>query len=103
MSLKKKFLKSKPVCKVTFNLPEELVTGAKKVNLMGDFNNWDLKKAESMRKLKDGSYTRTLDLDAGQNYEYRFLVDGETWINDIEADAYVSNGLSYEENCVVEV
>ena len=103
MSLKKKFLKSKPVCKVTFNLPEELVADAKKVNLMGDFNNWDLKKSETMRKLKDGSYTRTLDLDAGQNYEYRFLVDGETWINDLEADAYVSNGVSYEENCVVEV
>ena len=103
MSIKKKFLKSKPVCKVTFNLPEELVAGASKVNLMGDFNNWDLKKAESMRKLKDGSYTRTLDLDAGNIYEYRFLVDGETWINDLEADAYVSNGVSYEENCVVEV
>lgn len=103
MSLKKKFLKSKPVCKVTFSLPEELVAGAKKVNIMGDFNNWDLKKAESMRKLKDGSYTRTLDLDKDQNYEYRFLVDGETWINDLEADSYVPNGVSYEENCVVEV
>ena len=37
----KKFLKSKPVCKATFTLPAEAAQGAKKVFLVGDFNNWD--------------------------------------------------------------
>ena len=78
MSIKKKYLKSKPVCKVTFTVPAEVVDGAKSVNLVGEFNEWNLDTAETMRKLKDGSYTRTLDLAAGQSYQFRYLVDGET-------------------------
>ena len=102
MSLKKKFLKSKPLCKVTFTLPAEVVDNAKSVNLVGEFNEWNLDTAETMRKLKDGSYTRTLDLEVGRAYQFRYLVDGDTWINDTEADAYVPSGLG-EENCVVEL
>ena len=102
MSLKKKYLKSKPVCKVTFNLPADVAEGAKKVALVGEFNDWNMDTAETMRKLKDGSYTRTLDLDAGRAYQYRFVLDGENWVNDNEADAYVPSGLG-EENCVVEL
>lgn len=103
MSIKKKFLKSKPVCKVTFNLPADSVNGAKEVLLVGEFNEWNPDTAETMRKLKDGSYTRTLDLDAGKSYQFRYLLDGENWVNDTEADAYVPNGVSYEENSVVEL
>lgn len=103
MSLKKKYLKSKPVCKVTFNLPKKEVSGARKVALVGEFNDWKPKKADAMRKLKNGAFTRTLDLEVGKSYEFRYLVDGETWINDPEADAYVGNGVSSEENCVVTV
>ncbi len=103
MSIKKKYLKSKPVCKVTFNLPADTVNDAKEVLLVGEFNEWNLDTADTMRKLKDGSYTRTLDLDAGKSYQFRYLLDGENWINDAEADAYVPNGVSFEENSVVEL
>jgi len=103
MSIKKNFLKSKPVCKVTFTLPADAVNGAKEVLLMGEFNEWNLDSADTMRKLKDGSYTRTLDLDAGQSYQFRYLLDGENWINDTEADAYVPSGIGADENCVVEL
>ena len=41
MGIQKKFLKSKPVCKVTFIMPKEAVESAEKVNIVGDFNNWD--------------------------------------------------------------
>jgi 1,4-alpha-glucan branching enzyme len=102
MSLTKKYLKSKPVCKVTFKIDKELLSEAKNVELVGEFNNWDGKKTK-MRKLKDGNFTRTLDLEVGRNYQFRYLVNGQNWINDPEADAYVSTGISYEENCVVEV
>ena len=101
--IKKKFLKSKPVCKVTFTLPADLAGEAKQVNLVGEFNEWNLDTAETMRKLKDGSYTRTLDLAVGQSYQFRYLLDGDNWVNDEAADAYVPNGISYEENCVVEL
>ena len=103
MGLKKKYLKSKPVCKVTFNLPKAEVKDAKKVSLVGEFNDWKAKKGDAMRKLKNGTFTHTMDLEVGKSYQYRYLVDGEQWINDPQADAYVSNGISQEQNCIVEV
>jgi hypothetical protein len=40
MSIKKQFLKSKPVCKVTFRVPEEIGNSAKTAHVVGDFNDW---------------------------------------------------------------
>lgn len=102
MGLTKKYLKSKPVCKVTFKVSPEQIEGAKKVALVGGFNNWDVKETP-MRKLKDGSFTKTLELSVGEEYEFRYLIDGEKWINDEAADKYVPTGVSYEQNCAVSV
>ena len=103
MSLKKKYLKSKPVCKVTFKLPKEVIqVDASKVDLIGDFNNWNPKNA-GMKGLKDGSFTKTLDLEVGQEYQFRYLIDSKIWENDNEADKYVASGVSSDENSVVVV
>ncbi len=102
MSLKKQFLKSKPVCKVTFTLGAKQADGAKKVAVLGDFNEWDPKGA-AMRKLKNGSFTKTIDLEAGKEYQFRYLLDGTKWINDTKADSYVHSGIAAEENGVVSV
>ncbi|MBX2815234.1 MAG: isoamylase early set domain-containing protein [Saprospiraceae bacterium] len=102
MAIKKKFLKSKPVCKVTFKLEKKAVNGAKKVALVGDFNDWkenDIK----MKKLKDGSFTTTLDLATGKDYNFRYLLDGKIWENDWAADKYAPSGVSGEDNSVVSV
>ena len=45
MSIKKQYLKSKPVCKVTLSLPKEAAESAKKVTVVGDFNDWDKKSS----------------------------------------------------------
>jgi len=39
VSIKKQFLKRKPVCKVTFRIPEEIWNSAKTANVVGEFNN----------------------------------------------------------------
>ena len=57
MSLKKQFLKSKPVCKISFRLDAADAAGATKVQLLGDFNNWD-ETVEPMTALKDRKSTR---------------------------------------------
>jgi 1,4-alpha-glucan branching enzyme len=101
MGLKKQFLKSKPVCKVTFNLPAELAGEAKKVSVVGDFNDWKEKKGLVLKKLKDGSFKGAVDLPVDGEYQFRYLVDGERWVNDNEADKYVNSGVSYEDNSVV--
>ena len=42
MALTKKFLKSKPVCKVGFRLPADAANGVSKVHLVGEFNDWKI-------------------------------------------------------------
>lgn len=102
MSLKKQFLKSKPVCKVTFTVDADLLQDASEVAVLGEFNNWD--PADSaMRKLKNGSFTKTLELETGHEYQFRYLVDGERWLNDAEADKYAYSGVAAEQNSVVAI
>lgn len=102
MSLKKQFLKSKPTCKVTFTVEPELINGGKEVAILGEFNDWDPTDA-TMRKLKDGSFTKTLELETGHEYQFRYLVDGKIWINDTQADKYTHSGVANEQNGVVAV
>ncbi|HLF64052.1 MAG TPA: isoamylase early set domain-containing protein [Saprospiraceae bacterium] len=102
MSLKKQYLKSKPLCKVTFTLDKKHTNDAKNVSLLGDFNDWKEKKSNLMRKQKDGSFARTLDLEVGRVYQFRYLLDGETWFNDPKADGYALSEYG-SENCLVEV
>jgi len=98
--LKKQFLKKQPICKVTFKVPADQVKEAEKVTLLGEFNNWSSDEAIEMKKLKDGSFKTVVSLDAGKEYEFRYLVDGTDWLNDEEADKYVSTPFGTE-NCVV--
>ncbi|HUR30592.1 MAG TPA: isoamylase early set domain-containing protein [Saprospiraceae bacterium] len=100
MSLKKQFSKSKNVCKVTFSVGAELIEGAKEVAVLGEFNAWDPSE-DTMRKLKDGSFTKTIELEVGREYQFRYLVDGKKWVNDKEADKYTHSGVAAEENSVV--
>ncbi|MDX1905574.1 MAG: isoamylase early set domain-containing protein [Bacteroidia bacterium] len=100
MSITKKYLKSKPVCKVTFKLSKELANGASSVHLVGDFNGWDT-QAEPMEAMKSGAFSATLDLEQGKEYQFRYLLDGAAWANDDEADKYVSSPFSDAQNAVV--
>jgi 1,4-alpha-glucan branching enzyme len=100
MSIKKQILKSKPVCKVSFKLSNELAQGAKAAFLVGDFNNWN-ETSHEMKPLKDGSFSFSLDLETGHNYQFRYLLDGTTWINDDEADSYQPSGIGQEQNGII--
>jgi 1,4-alpha-glucan branching enzyme len=100
MSIKKQFLKSKPVCKVSFKVSKEMAHGALKVNLAGDFNNWN-ETSDEMNSLKDGSFSLSVDLESGREYQFRYILDGTNWINDEAADAYKPSGFGDAENSVV--
>ncbi len=97
--LKKKYLKSKDVCKVTFYTAPEL--DAEAVYLVGDFNEWD-EEATPMDKLKDGRFKVTVDLPKDTQYQFRYLINDTEWHNDWDADNYVPNPFSGD-NSVVEV
>ena len=100
MSIKKQYLKSKPVCKVTFRLPGEAAASAESANIVGEFNDWNI-YATAMKRLKNGSFVVTLDLEPNREYQFRYLLDDEIWENDGEADKYISNPYGDSENSVV--
>ena len=100
MSIKKQVLKSKPVCKVTFALDKKEVAAAETVNLVGNFNNWSETNTE-LTKLKSGAFKLAVELPVGQEYQFRYLVNGSTWMNDASADTFVNSGVSSEQNCVI--
>ena len=102
MGLQKRFVKTRGVSKVTFRLPPEAAADARQVALVGDFNDWN-PHATPMTRLKNGEHKVTLDLEPGREYGYRFLIDGEVWENDWEADKYAPSGFSDAENSVVVV
>ena len=102
MPLTKKYLKSKPVCKVTFKLSKKGAKGAKRLFLAGEFNEWNT-KATPMKSLKDGSFTASVDLGAGREYQYRYLNDKGEWLNDTKADRYEYSAFAGGDNSVVSV
>ena len=99
MAIKKQYLKSKPVCKVTFTVPAE---EAKKVAVVGDFNNWKANKASALKKQKNGSFKGTLDLPKEGSFEYKYIIDGN-YVNEPEADRYQWNDFAGGENAVLEL
>jgi 1,4-alpha-glucan branching enzyme len=96
--LKKQYLKTKPICKVTFVLPESIK--AENAYVVGDFNGWKETRTP-MHKQKDGHFAVTLDLEKGCEYQYRYLVNGTEWHNDWSADKYVPNPFSGDNSVVV--
>ncbi|HMQ59427.1 MAG TPA: isoamylase early set domain-containing protein [Flavilitoribacter sp.] len=86
--LKKQYLKDKPACKVTFVLPKAAVNGAKEVRVLGTFNDWTWSTGTPMA-FKKSTLEAVVELEAGRQYEFRYLIDNTTWITDGEADGYI--------------
>ncbi len=82
--------------RVTFVLQAQ--ANADHVHVAGDFNGWQA--TTPMKRQKDGSWRATVELEPGREYQFRYLVDGNVWVNDEAADAYVPNPFGAD-NCVV--
>ena len=95
--LKKSYSKTGKKVRVTFKLPANVK--AKKAFIVGEFNEWD-KKSHPMKKLKDGSFSGQISLDAEREYRFRYWLDNKQWENDWEADAYVPNEFGSENSFV---
>jgi len=54
---------------------------AKRVNLVGDFNEWSPTADPMTDENGDGEYTLFYPLGVG-TYAYKFLVDGKNWVAD---------------------
>ena len=98
MSIKKQFIKTKPVCKVTFSVEAK---EADSVSVVGDFNNWNAIDGE-LSKLKNGTFKGVFDLAKDASYEFKYLIDG-AYVNDAEADSFKWNEFAGTENGVLTV
>jgi 1,4-alpha-glucan branching enzyme len=84
--------------RVTFELPASF--WAERVHLVGAFNDWDTRRTPMRQSGPDGSWRVTLELARGAAYEFRYLIDGETWCNDYTADSYVANSYGSDNSVV---
>lgn len=100
--LKKQYVKSRKVAKITFALAKDEIpqdVAVETLHLVGEFNDWD-PGATPMKRVNGGGYMAVLELAPGREFKYRFLINGEHWCNDWGADAYTPSGFG-EDNCVV--
>jgi 1,4-alpha-glucan branching enzyme len=100
MGIRKQFLKSRPVCKVTFNLPEKEGDGAPVAHVVGEFNGWST-SATPMKRLKNGAFSATVELEKGRSYQFRYLLGQSHWENDPEADDYLPSPFGDSQNSVI--
>lgn len=100
--LKKRYIKSRDVCQVAFELPAaELPEGIEVecVHLAGDFNDWN-PLASPMKRNTKNVYRIALNLEPGRTYQFRYVANSQHWFNAWQADAYIPNHMG-EDNCVV--
>jgi 1,4-alpha-glucan branching enzyme len=93
--LKKRRIAKDNVVKVTFELPAE--TARESARVVGDFNGWE---GTPLERQKDGAWRATVSLEPGREYQFRYLVDGERWLNESSADAVVRNPYG-EDNSII--
>ncbi|HEX2920792.1 MAG TPA: isoamylase early set domain-containing protein [Bacteroidales bacterium] len=101
MCITKRYSSDKKMCKVTFILPQYYCEGISKAYLVGEFNNWDPHNLR-MKKIH-GKYMRSLQLQANKKYQFRYLLDDNTWKNEWDADALAPVPIGSWYNSVVVV
>ena len=80
--------------RLTFVAPD-----ARNVSVAGNFNKWRTDSHVMTRE--NGTWTITLPLKPGM-YTYMFIVDGQHWVTDPQAESYRDDGFGYQ-NAVMKV
>jgi len=102
MGIRKQFLKTRPVCKVTFKIPETVGNTAESAYLVGEFNDWST-SANPMKRLKKGGFSTTVNLETGRSYQFRYLLGASQWENDPEADGYLPTPFGDNQNSMIQL
>jgi Glycogen recognition site of AMP-activated protein kinase len=84
--VQKSYLKTKNAVKVKFSVKPELASNVAVLGLNGDWDN-----AIVLTKKKDGSFVGEVSLEKESRHEFKYLIDGELWLNEAEADSEVEN------------
>lgn len=86
--IKKECLACGTKIRVTFALPPTMP--AERIHVVGEFSDWEptlfMEQAQP-----GGNWELNLDLATGRRYRFRYLIDGQHWLNDIFADDHLEN------------
>jgi predicted flap endonuclease-1-like 5' DNA nuclease len=91
--MKKELVKNQAAYNVTFNynvVPEHPVES---VIVLGDFNEWSLEDGYELKKTKSGDFEGKFKIPAGRDYHFRYLVNGNRWANEKDADRFENSPL----------
>ncbi|MEL0659755.1 hypothetical protein V6255_11460 [Psychromonas arctica] len=97
MSIKKQFLKNKPMVKVTFEVSKEIANDATSINLLSEHNQW---KPIEFKKFKNGKFkvAENISSEDRQGFQFIYQVTSETGIQSTllpdDVDSYVDNGMN---------
>ncbi|MFD2166202.1 isoamylase early set domain-containing protein [Thalassotalea euphylliae] len=84
--LTKKYFKTKNEAEVTFEFSRDDVDS---VELLGEFTDWQ--PVEMKFNKKSNVFRAKLRLPVGESFHFRYLLNGEEWENDYNADQYMPN------------
>jgi 1,4-alpha-glucan branching enzyme len=96
--IKKVPIKEKGLVRVAFELPSTV--WAERVNLVGEFNDWDTLSTPMTRERADVNWKVSVELETGRRYRFRYLVDGKEWLNDWHADDFVENPYGSDDSVI---
>lgn len=94
--INKRFFKTKEEVEVTFELAADQVETS--AAIVADFLDWQPTEMKKVAKTKSYKFKTRLPKDS--QFEFRYLVDNEKWVNDSAADQYQPNDFG-EENSIV--
>ena len=99
--IQKRYLKNKPLCKVTFSLEKKDVAHTpNSISVIGDFNDWNAKKGQ-LKKLKNGTFKNTFTFESNKEYEFKYLINDNQYINEKDSDSYRWNDYAMDQNSVL--
>ena len=88
--VKKRFFKTRDECEVAFEL---VPSAAEQVALVCEANGWE---PIEMKRNRKGTFRTKLRLPKQCRFQFRYLIDEATWVNDEAADAYWPNAFGGE-------
>ncbi|WP_372761697.1 isoamylase early set domain-containing protein [Pseudoalteromonas sp.] len=93
--LNKRFFKTKNEAEVTFEFSHP---DAEQVCLLAEFNDWQ--PIVMKRTKKQGVFKCKQRLPVDQQFHFRYLINGDIWDNDHQADGYIANHFGSENSIV---
>ncbi|MCZ6787325.1 MAG: isoamylase early set domain-containing protein [Planctomycetota bacterium] len=88
--IKKKPVRGKDLTAVTFRSKAPKRT--RSLQLLGEFNDWRSDR-HPMKRRKDGTWSVTVRLPKDEQFQFRYLIDGEQWLTDEQSDGLALNEL----------